>query len=67
MTLADQHYHELPESLDRQFREAFIASAVTEVLTRDLTRSGDGLTKLDLLNESEVEKVLHAESRCDWV
>jgi hypothetical protein len=48
-------------------REAFIASAVTEVFTRDLTRSGDGLTKLDLLNESEVEKVLHAESRCDWV
>ncbi|KAJ7892871.1 hypothetical protein B0H14DRAFT_2686179 [Mycena olivaceomarginata] len=35
----------------------FTASAATEVLSLAHSRSGDGLTKLDLLDEPEVEKV----------
>ncbi|KAJ7100203.1 hypothetical protein B0H15DRAFT_819132 [Mycena belliarum] len=47
-------------------RQAFAASGGTEVLSLAHSRSGDGLTTLDLLDEAEVEKVFRG-FKPNWV
>ncbi|KAF8187004.1 hypothetical protein K438DRAFT_1723090 [Mycena galopus ATCC 62051] len=52
--------------LGSALRAAFTASSAAEVLSLAHSRSGDGLTKLDLLNEPEVEKVFR-DFKPNWV
>ncbi|KAF7360318.1 Methionine adenosyltransferase 2 subunit beta [Mycena venus] len=47
-------------------RDAFTASTATDVLSLAHSRSGNGLTKLDLMNEPEVEKVFR-DFKPNWV
>ncbi|KAJ7276068.1 hypothetical protein B0H12DRAFT_1083460 [Mycena haematopus] len=47
-------------------RKAFTAAATIEVLALAHSRSGDGLTQLDLLNEPEVERV-YRDFKPNWV